>query len=139
MTEQMDAAAALKHANRVEGATRRDSGWYARYLVVFAAGQLVLVPMAVLWRGPAAAIVFSLTNGVLIGGLSLYASRQRVIRRGFGARHGSVIGAWGVAFGVTVALGGTAFEDSVFLAVAGALACALPPAIGAWLETRRSA
>ncbi|MGW3627218.1 hypothetical protein [Streptomyces sp. NPDC000880] len=64
---------------------------------------------------------------------------QRVVRRGFGVKHGSVIGAWAVAYGVTIALSVSAFENSVAFVVAGALGCALPPAVGAWQETRRSA
>ncbi|MEW2085808.1 hypothetical protein [Streptomyces sp. NPDC005283] len=140
MSEQTDAAAALKRANLAESATRRrGSGWYARYLVVFAAGQLLLVPMAVLWQGRSAALVFAVVNAVLVGGLSMYAARQRVIRRGFGARHGTLIGSWAVAYSLTVALSVSAFRGSAVFAVVGAVWCALPPAVGAWQETRRSA
>ncbi|MFF0449708.1 hypothetical protein ACFYT4_25405 [Streptomyces sp. NPDC004609] len=80
-----DAGGALGHAADVESESVRRSGWYARYLWVYAAGQLALVPMALLWRGLAAALVLSLFNLTLVSGLSVYAARQRVVRRGFGA------------------------------------------------------
>lgn len=84
MEETAKAVGALGRAAGVERAARQRSGWYARYLWAFAAGQLVLVPIAVLWRGPVSAVVFSVANGLLVAGLSVYAARQRVMRRGPG-------------------------------------------------------
>ncbi|MDJ0462384.1 hypothetical protein [Streptomyces sp. H27-C3] len=139
MSEHTEAVEALGRAGTVERAALHDSGWYARYLLVFAAGQLVLVPVAVLWHGLAAALVFALANAALVGGLSVYAAKQRVVRRGFGVRHGTPIGSWAVLFGLTVALSVTVFVDSPAFAVVAALGCALPPAVGARQEMRRSA
>ncbi|WP_050514839.1 hypothetical protein [Streptomyces rimosus] len=105
---------------------------------MYAAAQLVLVPTALLGHGPVAALLFALTNAGLVTALSVYAARQRIVRRGFGARHGVLIGTWTVLYGAAVILGRTAFVGSrVFAAVAAAV-CALPLAVGAWRERRRS-
>ncbi|MFE2147233.1 hypothetical protein ACFXA3_36815 [Streptomyces sp. NPDC059456] len=133
------AAGALGRAAGLEKAARERSGWYARYLGAFAVGQLVLVPVAVLWRGAPSALVFGVTNALLVTGLSWYAARQRVVRRGFGVKHGVLMGSWAVVFAVTITLGTSVFGHGVPYAVVGALACALPPAVGAWSERRGAA
>ncbi|WP_405531914.1 hypothetical protein OG592_29230 [Streptomyces avidinii] len=132
------AVGALGRAAGAEKAARQGSGWYARYLWAFAAGQLVLVPVAVLWRGPVSAVVFGVTNALLVTGLSVYAARQRVVRRGFGVKHGVLVGSWAVVFALVVVLGFTVFGPSVPFAAGAALACALPLAVGAWTEMRGS-
>ncbi|MFJ7205382.1 hypothetical protein ACIQWR_17790 [Streptomyces sp. NPDC098789] len=137
MRESADARRRLGRAAEVEAASRGGSGWYARYLWAFAAGQLVLVPMTVLWRGVTSAVVFGLANALLVTGLSVYATHQRVVRRGFGLRHGVIIGTWAVVFTLTVSLGVAAFGASPGFAAAAAVACALPLAVGALLELRR--
>ncbi|WP_424886905.1 hypothetical protein [Streptomyces sp. XH2] len=132
------AEVALGRAADAEKAARARSGWYARYLWVFAAGQLILVPIAVLWHGFASALVFGLANTFLVTGLSLYAARQRVVRRRFGVKHGVIVGSWAIVFVLTVTLGNAMFANSPAFAAAAASACALPLATGAWLEMRRS-
>ncbi|MFB7181792.1 hypothetical protein ACFCYI_29310 [Streptomyces sp. NPDC056257] len=136
MHESVEAAGALGRAAGMEKAARARSGWYARYLWVYAAGQLVLVPLAVLGRGPVAVALMGAINVLLVSGLSLYAARQRVVRRGFGAKHGVLIGSWAAVFALSVVSGVTVFGRSVPFAAAAALACALPLALGAWSETR---
>ncbi|MEU9416114.1 hypothetical protein [Streptomyces sp. NPDC048272] len=123
-------------AKRMEAAALLSSGWYARYLWVFAAGQLVLVPMSQLWHGAAQAVAFAVVNVLLVGGLSVYAARQRVVRRGFGVKHGLVIGVWSVVFAATVVLGGGVFRDDLVFTLVAAVACALPPVVGAVTERR---
>ncbi|MGK5548785.1 hypothetical protein ACSNOH_29235 [Streptomyces sp. URMC 127] len=132
------AEAALGRVADVEKAARARSGWYARYLWVFAAGQLILVPIAVLWHGFVPALVFVIVNAALVTGLSLYAARQRVVRRGFGAKHGLIVGTWGAVFALAASLGNTVFVNSPAFAAAATTACALPLAMGAWLEMWRS-
>ncbi|MFB6582792.1 MULTISPECIES: hypothetical protein [unclassified Streptomyces] len=139
MQETEKAVGALGRAAGLERAARQRSGWYARYLWVFAAGQLVLVPMAVMWHGPVSAVVFAVTNGLLVTGLSVYAVRQRVMRRGFGVKHGMMMVAWTVAFCLTITVGTAAFGHGAPFAAVAALACALPAAVGAWTETRGAA
>ncbi|MFJ3964339.1 hypothetical protein [Streptomyces sp. NPDC090036] len=137
--ETAKAVGALGRAAGAEKAARRRSGWYARYLWAYAAGQLVLVPVAVLWHGPVSGVVFAVTNALLVTGLSVYAARQRVVRRRFGVKHGVVMASWAVVFALTITVGVAAFGHGVPFAVAGALACALPLAVGAWTETRGAA
>ncbi|GGR92016.1 hypothetical protein Snoj_52430 [Streptomyces nojiriensis] len=136
MQDSAKAVGALGRAAGLERAARRRSGWYARYLWVFAAGQLVLVPMAVLWRGPVSGVVFGVTNALLVTGLSVYAVRQRVMRRGFGMKHGMMMASWTVVFALTITVGTAVFGHGAPFAAVGALACALPPAVGAWTEMR---
>ncbi|KAA6223236.1 hypothetical protein CP973_16130 [Streptomyces albofaciens JCM 4342] len=138
MRETTDAVDALGRAAAAEKAARSRSGWYARYLWTFAAGQLVLVPLALLGRGPVAALLFTLVNAGLVTGLSVYAARQRIVRRGFGARHGLLIGSRAALYAVAVLLGTTVCADSRAFAAAAAVVCALPLAVGAWFEMRRS-
>ncbi|MCY0942858.1 MULTISPECIES: hypothetical protein [Streptomyces] len=139
MSDSERAVGALGRAVGLEKAARARSGWYARYLWIFAAGQLVLVPVSLLWHGPASAVFFALANTLLVTGLSVYAARQRVVRRGFGLKHGLLIGSWATVFGLAVVLGTTVFTDDVAFAAAAALGCALPPALGAWSESRGTA
>ncbi|MEU7727927.1 hypothetical protein AB0B78_22210 [Streptomyces sp. NPDC040724] len=134
-----EATEALGRAAGMEKAARARSGWYARYLWVFAAGQLLLVPVAVLGRGPVAVAVMGAINVLLVTGLSVYAARQSVVRRGFGVKHGVLVGSWAAVFAVMVLLGTTVFGRSVPFAAGAALACALPLALGAWTEMRRAA
>lgn len=138
MHEFTDARVALARAADVEHAAQVRSGWYARYLWAFAAWQLVLVPVSVLWHGFAPSLVYGPANGLLVAGLSMYAARQRVVRRGLGVRHGVVMGAWATLFMPAVILGNTVFADSPVFAAVAAPVCALPFAAGAWLETQRS-
>ncbi|MFF1558471.1 hypothetical protein [Streptomyces sp. NPDC058279] len=137
----MDAAGngvgALGRAAAAERAALLGSDWYARYLAVFGGSQLLMVPSALLWHGPVAAAVFTVVQVLLVGGLSLYAARQRAVRRGFGVRHGVIIGSWGVCFAATLVIGLTVFPGSAAFAAVGAVACALPPAVGVRLELRR--
>ncbi|MEU7190672.1 hypothetical protein [Streptomyces sp. NPDC045470] len=133
-----DSRGALDRAAATERAARARSGWYARYLWIFAAGQSVLVPMALLWHGPAAALTFTLAMTALVTGLSLYAVRQRIVRRGFGVRHGVLIGSWAAVYSASILFGQLVFVDSRPFAVVAASACALPLVAGAVLERRRS-
>ncbi|MDJ0384924.1 hypothetical protein [Streptomyces sp. G-G2] len=138
MPESADAGSRLGRAAGVGTAPRRGSGWYARYLWAFTAGQLVLVPMAVLWQGVASAVAFGLTNALLVTGLSVFAAHQEAVRRGFGILHAVITGTWAVLFTLTVSLGVAAFGSSPAFAVTAAVACALPPAVGALLGLRRA-
>jgi TM2 domain-containing membrane protein YozV len=136
MREQADAAASLKGIARIEAGARGRGGWYGAYLWTFAGWQLALVPVVLLWHGPAGTLVGTLANALVVMGLSVFATRQPVVPRGFGGTHLRVIGAWALAYVLTLAVGYTAFRDSVTFAAVAALACALPGAVAAWRETR---
>ncbi|MFJ8584336.1 hypothetical protein ACIRD2_06715 [Streptomyces sp. NPDC093595] len=139
MSARADAAASLKDTARIEATARGRSGWYAGYLWAFAGWQLVLVPMVVLWHGRTGVLVSTLVNALVVVGLSIVATRQPVVPRGYGGRHLKVIGAWTAAYLLTLTLALTAFPDSVVFAVVAALGCALPAASAAWREGRRTA
>lgn len=128
MREQVDAAASLKGIGRIEGLARGRSGWYVGYLWLFAAWQLVLVPAVLLWHGRTGTMVSTLANALVVMGLSLFATRQPVVPRGYGGRHLKVIGAWAVVYALSLVLGYAVFPDSVAFAAVAALACALPAA-----------
>ncbi|MFD7626786.1 hypothetical protein ACFV7Q_12270 [Streptomyces sp. NPDC059851] len=136
MPEQADAAAALQGIARIEATAKGRSGWYIGYLWLFAAWQLVVVPAVLLWRGPTGVVVSTLANALVVVGLSVFATRQPVVPRGYGGRHLKVIGAWTVTYLLVLAGGLTVFTGSVAFAAVAALACAAPPAAAAWREAR---
>lgn len=136
MSEQADAVASLKGIARIEASVRGRSGWYVGYLWLFAAWQLALVPAVLMWHGRTGTLVSTLANAVVVMGLSVFATRQPVVPRGYGGRHLRVIGAWAVAYVLTLVLGLTVFLDSVAFAAVTAVVCALPAAVAAWRETR---
>ncbi|AJC59435.1 hypothetical protein [Streptomyces sp. 769] len=137
MTEHQEAAGQLREAERVEATARKGAGWYTRYLITLAVGQLVLVPVALLWHGPTS--VFTSANSALVMGLSAYLARQRAIPRGFTATHLVLILSWAVLFALSLVLGFTLFQGSVPFAAMAAVGCALPLLVGAWREARRRA
>ncbi|MFJ4879327.1 hypothetical protein ACIP93_29570 [Streptomyces sp. NPDC088745] len=139
-SEYTDAVTALGRARKMEGAARRGSNWYARYLLVFGVAQFGFVPLVVLWHGALATAVTMTGYAVMIVLLSVYAAGQRTARRHFGLRHGLLIGSWALLYAATIVLHGRdGWADSVPLAVGGALACALPLLAGAAYELRRTA
>ncbi|MFI2240796.1 hypothetical protein [Streptomyces chrestomyceticus] len=74
----------------------------------------------------------------MAAGLSLYAARQRIGRRGFKVRHGVLIGLWTAVHSASILFGQPVFVDSRTFAAVAASACALPLVVGAVLERRRS-
>ncbi|MFE9803922.1 MULTISPECIES: hypothetical protein [Streptomyces] len=136
MSEQANAVASLKGTARIEATARGRSGWYVGYLWLFAVWQLALVPAVLMWHGRTGTLVSTLANAVVVMGLSVFATKQPVVPRGYGGRHLRVIGAWAVAYVLTLVLGFTVFLDSVAFVVVAAVACALPAAAAAWHEAR---
>lgn len=51
-------------------------------------------------------------------------------------KHGMMMVAWTVVFCLTITVGTAVFGHGVPFAAAAALACAVPPAVGAWTEMR---
>ncbi|MGK5627518.1 hypothetical protein [Streptomyces sp. URMC 123] len=139
MQEQARAVAALERAAHMEAAARHGSRWQARYFAAFAVGQLLLVPLALMWHSPLSGALFSAGAAVLAGGTGAYASRQRVQQAGFAALHLKVIGAWTAAYVLSIGLGVSVFADDPRFAAVATLACALPPGAAAWREARRTA
>lgn len=136
MNEQAAAATALKGIARIEAGARQQSRRLTGCLWAFAGWQLVLVPTVLLWHGRTGTLVSTAANALVVMGLSLFATRQRVVPRGHGRRYVAAIGAWAAAYGLSLALGLTVFEDSTAYAAGAALLCALPPAAAALREVR---
>ncbi|MFE1765066.1 hypothetical protein ACWDBF_33765 [Streptomyces angustmyceticus] len=131
------AAAALDRMQRLSSTVRDGARWYVRYQLVYGCASAVLVLSIGLLDRP-----YGVTIGiglwcVAIAGLSVYAARQRVARRGFGRRHGIMIALWGLLYGVVLAPGTMWFPGNLAWWVPGALVVALPGLIGAYLEARR--
>jgi hypothetical protein len=139
VTTPQDPAEQLAHAERMDEAMRRRGRWYARYLAVFAAGQFVIVPIALLGKGVGAAVLLAGIVALLVGALTVYAARQPMALRSSAATRRKVMTAWVVAYGITIALGVSAFQANVPFAFAGALIPAAPLALGVWHEMRQTA
>ncbi|GHF34027.1 hypothetical protein GCM10010218_13970 [Streptomyces mashuensis] len=139
MGEPAEAVASLEGAVRMERAVRTRSQWYAMYLWLFAAWQLLLIPMLVLWRGHVPVAVSMAGNAVIVAALSLYAARQPVVPRRMTVRHLSAIGGWTLVYGLTLVLAfiGPFKEPGVLFTGVAAICCALPPALVA-LNVARS-
>ncbi|MER6048693.1 hypothetical protein K2224_09025 [Streptomyces sp. BHT-5-2] len=132
-----EAAAALARAAELGSTVRRSTAWAARYQVVFgcAAGLMVLaVGLVKAPYGVGVGVGFWVA---VIAGLSVYAARQRVARRGFGRRHGILIGTWGLLYGAVLVPGVMSFPGDATWWVPGAVAVSLPGLIGGYLEARR--
>ncbi|WP_336054087.1 hypothetical protein [Streptomyces sp. CA2R101] len=132
-----EAAAALARARKLSSTVRDGTRWYVGYQVIYGCASAVLVLCIGLLGRP-----YGLAIGVgfwcvTIAGLSVYAARQRVARRGFGRRHGIMIASWGLLYGAVLFPGTMWFPGALAWWVPGALVVALPGLIGAYLEARR--
>ena len=131
-------AADLRRAADLSGRAQRATRWYARYLLVFAAGSFALsVLTGTLPSRPGVLITTLLWVGLVVA-LSVYAARQRVAIRNFGRLHGAVMAGWTLAWCATVVLGGQFFAGRTWWWVLGGLAVALPPLVGALVTRRRA-
>ncbi|MET8508842.1 hypothetical protein ABZV60_30045 [Streptomyces sp. NPDC004787] len=137
MSESVDAAEVLGRSTALERAARHQGGdWYRHYLLAFGGAQLFFVPTVLLWHEP---VAFAGVMGLyvaLVCALSLYAKRQRAVRRGFARRHGAVIGTWAAVYTVSVTLGTTVLRDSVPFALAATAGCVAPVAVAVLREGR---
>lgn len=132
-----DAASALAHADRLAADVNRRAKWYVAYLVTYGVASFVLTLVLGMVAGPVAATIAITCWGVVIGGLSAFAARQPVARRGFGRRHGLVVGAWALLYGVVLLPGLAWFPGEPLWWVPGAILVSLPAFAGAILEARR--
>ena len=135
--EPADAANTLARAERLRRTVNARSRWYVRYQLIYAAAVLVTMPVLGLVGGPAGVAIAMTIWCAAIGGLSVWAARQPVSRRGFGPRHGAIIGAWAAIYVAVLIPGSTAFAGEPAWWLPGTVLAAVPSLAGAWLEARR--
>lgn len=132
-----DAAAALARAQELGSTVRNGSKWYVRYQVIYGCAAAVTVLAIGLLSHPygvAIGIGFWLLS---LTGLSVYAARQPVARRGFARWHSGLIISWGLLYFAVLFPGLTWFAGVAAWWVPGAVVVALPGVIGGYLEARR--
>ncbi|UQA93861.1 hypothetical protein [Streptomyces halobius] len=132
-----DAAAALARAQRLGSTVRNGSKWYVRYQVIFGCAAAVAVLAIGLVRHPYGLAAGMGFLGLAITGLSVYAARQPVARRGFARWHVGMIIAWALLYPAVLIPGAVWFEGVAAWWVPGAMVVALPGVIGGYLEARR--
>ncbi|MGG2465936.1 hypothetical protein ACO0M4_40285 [Streptomyces sp. RGM 3693] len=132
-----DAAAALAQAEALGSRVRKSTKWYVRYQVLygFAAGLLVLFIGLV--KAPYGVAIGSVLWVAAVSGLSIYAARQRVARRGFGVHRDILIVTWGLLYAAVLVPGMMFFQGVAAWWVPGAVVVALPGLIGGYLEARQ--
>jgi hypothetical protein len=129
----------LDQAVRPSGAARRSSRWYRTYLLVFAAGSLVLSVGTGLWVGGPGVAVVTAIWAAFVALSSVWVTRKPTTIRGMKGLHLGVMLGWTVAWVLTVVLGSTVFPDQLGWWVVGGLLTAAAPAVGAVLAHRRTA
>ncbi|GAB7031778.1 hypothetical protein AB0G35_18735 [Streptomyces sp. NPDC021749] len=141
MPEQVHAAeaatAALARAQELSSTVRASTKWYVRYQVIYGCGAGMMVLALGLLGQPYGTAVGSVFWCATVGGLSVYAARQRVARRGFGRWHAGLITAWALLYAAVLAPGLIWFQGVTAWWVAGAVLVALPGLIGGYAEARR--
>lgn len=90
-----EAAAALDRAQKLSSTVRDGTRWYVGYQLIYGCASAVLVLCIGLLSWPYGMAIGIGSWCATITGLSVYAARQRVARRGFGGRHGIMIASWG--------------------------------------------
>lgn len=137
--EAMDA---LERARVAEQRTRSRGAWYAVFAAAYAAASCAL--LLALGLAPSKATALWVTPAFLavVAALVVFALRQPVRPRGFGALHVGAMAAWGVVYMVTLMVGVNVFPGETAWWVSGAVASTVPPlAAGcvAWHRGRSTA
>ncbi|MFF2813493.1 hypothetical protein ACFVT2_41300 [Streptomyces sp. NPDC058000] len=132
-----DAAAALAQAEALGARVRKSTKWYVRYQVLYGCAAGLLVLLIGLVKAPYGTVIGGVLWAAVVSGLSVYAARQRVARRGFGVRHGILIGTWGLLYAAVLVPGVMFFQGVAAWWVPGAVVVALPGLIGGYLEARQ--
>ena len=136
-TDEQRADARLAEAARLGAATRRNTTWYVRWLVIYGLGSLAIGGIyAVVGSGTATVIAIPLWI-VLVAGLAWWASTRRTAIRGFGMLHGTVIVVWSLLWVATVSFGTGALDTPAWW-LAGTGLMAATAFAGAAVAARRS-
>lgn len=136
----LDPAAAqdrLAAADRVQGAVRRHTKWYVRYLTLFGFATIGAVTAAGFVTGPVSSAVFAVVWGAFVVGVSVWGGRFGATRRGFARMHATWLIAWLVLY-AAVLFGGIAwFPHQLAWFLPGGIVTSLPCFVTAYLEARR--
>ncbi|MEV0371010.1 hypothetical protein AB0I10_14430 [Streptomyces sp. NPDC050636] len=132
-----DAAAALARAQELGSTVRNGSKWHIRYQVIYGCAAAVTVLAIGLLSHPYGLAVGMGIWALALTGLSVYAARQPVARRGSTRRLNGLIVVWGLLHVAVLSPGLIWFEGVAAWWVPGALVVALPSVIGGYLEARR--
>lgn len=132
-----DAAAALARVQELDSTVRKSSKWYVRYQVLYGCAAAVMVLSIGLLPPPYGVAIGTGFWMATVAGLSFYAVRQRVSRRGFGRRHIGMIMVWALLYLAVLFPGVMWHQGAASWWVPGAVVVALPGLIGGYLEARR--
>ena len=130
---------ALERATQLSGRARRSTRWYGSYLLVFAAGSFAVSVLTGAVPGPRGTLTVMLLWAAFLAVTTIWIARQKTSIRGMTRLHLAVILSWAVLWGITVTVGEHYFADQLWWWVAGGLAIALPPVVGAVVTFRRTA
>ena len=134
-----DAATSLAHAERLAARVRSSSspGFVAWLGAVAVASMFYLTGLGVAGDDPIGIVALSGVLGASLLALSIgFLPGAYVATRGFGLRWGLSVGVWGLVFGAVLGFGIPFFPGELWFWVLGALASAVPLAIGAVWESR---
>jgi hypothetical protein len=70
--------------------------------------------------------------------LTVWSARKRTSLAGMARIHAAVIVSWAVLWGITVIVGSLYFQGRLGWWVAGGVAMAVPPLVGAWVTDRKT-
>ncbi|MFF3547541.1 hypothetical protein [Streptomyces platensis] len=132
-----DAAAALARVQELDSTVRKSSKWYVRYQVLYGCAAAIMVLSIGLLPPPHGVAIGTGFWMATVAGLSVYAVRQRVSRRGFGRRHVGMIMVWALLYFAVLFPGVMWHQGAASWWVPGAAVVALPGLIGGYLEARR--
>lgn len=134
------AASTLAHINALMSAGRRNSRWYAGYLLILGVASIGLSIGVGRTAGQPLFFVVMAVWIVLIVALSLAFLRARSAMKGLGQLHGVIMSIWGAIWAITVSVGSFVIDGRpLWWWTLGGLAMLVPTVIGALIVWRRTA